>query len=277
MQKSVKPTYSIILMRDDCDVSAFRLHSFWIKLFIFFLIILIAVCIAGAYGTFYYKNRYVVSSAERRDLQRSLGESTIKLENLVNEEWVGRLTGTPPSSSNTLAQNLNSVVMPAPSGVSAGGSASSAPTPYTVQTVAAPSQEDLSMLLSQLGPVRAAGLESDAEIEAKMEAHPVKVSNLKTSFEADDRIRTTYDLSNQQQGITLVGRCNIALVTRDGAVVDVTPSARGVLSFQISRFRKMDILAKIPPTIKKDDIVKVQISAQANEFPLYYKQFAVTN
>ncbi len=270
MQKSVKPTYSIILMRDDCDVSAFRLHSFWIKLFILFLVILITACIVGAYGTFYYKNRYEVTYTERRDLQRSLGDIKIKMESLSNEELVGRFTGSGTASSYA----VNSVVMP---NGSLGGQSSSAPTPLSVPNTAAPTQEDLALLLSQLGPVRTAGIEQEVALAEQMEKHPVKISNLKTIFEADDRIRTTYDLSNQQQGLTLVGKCSIALVTREGAVIDITPSARGVLSFQISRFRKMDILSKIPPTINKDDIAKVQISAQANDLPLYYKQFSVSS
>lgn len=266
--KTPKPTYSIILMRDDCDVSAFRLHSFWVKLFIITLVILIGACIAGAYGTFYYKNRYQVTAADRRELQRTLGENKIKLESLSNEELVGRFTGTGPAGPNA----GNSVVSPN------NGSAN----PTTVagnsgnQNTAMPSQEDLAKLLGQLGPDSAAGVSgSTAEADAQMEKHPVKVSNLKVAFEGENRIRTTYDLSNQQPGLTLVGRCSIALITRDGAIIDVTPSARGVLSFQIARFRKMDILAQIPPNVKQDDIVKVQISAQANDLPRYFKQFAV--
>lgn len=265
--KTPKPTYSIILMRDDCDVSAFRLHSFWVKLFLVTLIILISACIAGAYGTFYYKNRYEVTSADRRELQRTLGKNKIKLESLSNEELVGRFTGSGPggvSSGNTVALPNNG---PGAQAALGGGSG---------QNTTTPTPEDLARLLDQLGPVSIAGTDnSAAELEAQMEKHPVKVSNLKISFEGENRIRTTYDLSNQQPGLTLVGRCSIALVTRDGGVIDITPSARGVLSFQIARFRKMDILAQIPPALKQSDIIKVQISAQANDLPRYFKQFPV--
>lgn len=266
--KTPKPTYSIILMRDDCDVSAFRLHSFWVKLFIITLIILISACMAGAYGTFYYKNRFQVTSADRRELQRTLGENKIKLESLANEELVGRFTGTGPSNPNS----GNSVVSP---NNGSGGQTSMAGNRGN-QSAPMPSQEDLAKLLGQLGPVSAAGTsDNSAEIEAQMEKHPVKVSNLKLAFEGENRLRATYDLSNQQPGLTLVGRCSIALITRDGAITDVTPSARGVLSFQIARFRKMDILTQIPPNIKQNNIVKVQISAQANDLPRYFKQFTV--
>lgn len=266
--KTPKPTYSIILMRDDCDVSAFRLHSFWVKLLIVFLIILIGACAAGVYGTFYYKNRYEVTSTERRELQRTLGENKIKLENFTNEELVGRFTGTGPISSAP----GNTVVSPSSSG---GHSQSSSASPG--EGGAMPTPEDLAKLLNQVGPVRAAGTEGAADLDAQMEEHPVKVSNLKVAFEGEDRARFSYDLSNQRPGVTLVGRCSIALVTREGAVIDITPSTRGVLTFQIARFRKMDILAQIPPTIKRADIVRVQISAKANDFPLYYKQFPLEN
>lgn len=262
--KTPKSTYSIILMRDDCNVSAFRLHSFWIKLFIAFIIALIGACAAGAYGTFYYKNRYELASAERRELQRALGENKIRLENLANEELVGRFTGTGAGASS-----LSSSV--ASSGNAAGGANVLSGSGASVAT--APTPEDLARLLDQSAPVRAAGTGSSSEAESKMEQHPVKVSNLKTSFESEDRMRITYDLSNQQSGTTLIGRCSVALVTRDGTVVDITPSARGVLTFQIARFRKMDILVQIPPAIKRNDIIKIQISAKANDLAIYYKQF----
>jgi hypothetical protein len=139
-----------------------------------------------------------------------------------------------------------------------------------------PSRNDLARLLDQLEPIRAAGVENAVELALMMEKHPVKVANLKTSVEGDDRLRVTYDLSNQDPRMTLTGRCNIALVTREGAIIDITPSSRGVLSFQINRFRKMDILARIPPDIQQNDVIHIQVSAQANDLPLYYKQFPVT-
>lgn len=262
--KTPKPTYSIILMRDDCNVSAFRLHSFWFRFFILFLIILMGLCAAGAYGAFYYKNLYVAAAAERRELQRSLGENRIKLENLVNEELVGRFTGTGPGAPSTgRAQDGQ-----APSGGSIALS-DGAQAPGT----ATPTPEDLARLLDQTGPVRAAGSDSPEPAPPAMEDHPVKVSNLKVTFEGEDRIRFNYDLSNQRPGVTLVGRCSLALVTREGAIIDITPSARGVLSFQIARFRKMDIVAQIPPSLKRSDILRVQISAKANDFPVYSRQF----
>lgn len=252
-------------MRDDCNVSAFRLHSFWIKLFTLFLVVLVGACAAGAYGTFYYKNRYELSSSERRELQRTLGENKIKLENLSNEELVGRYTESSPAASpNKTVSATNGGTVKTGRDSATAASSTATPTPA-----------DLARLLDQQGQAGSAGADSAAEMEAKMEKHPVKVSNLKSVFEGEDRIRVTYDLSNQQQGITLVGRCSIALVTRDGTVIDITPTARGVLTFQIARFRKMDILAQVPASVKRSDIAKVQISAKANEFPLYRKQFPI--
>ncbi|MCL1915896.1 MAG: hypothetical protein FWG17_04230 [Desulfovibrionaceae bacterium] len=251
---SVKPTYSIILMRDDLGVSAFRLHSFWIKLFIFLLVLLIAAGALGAYGTFYYKNRYEATASERRDLQRALGENKIKLESLINEGLVGRFTGGDPGPSRTQTANLS--------------------TPYISTPTIVPNQSDLAVLLRQIGPMRSAGTENDLEEDALMEQHPVRISNLKTAFEGDDRLRVTYDLHNQQPGLTLIGRCGLALITREGAVIDITAGARGVLTFQIARYRKMDILSRIPPNVKKENISKIQVSAQANDLPPYQKQFA---
>ena len=251
---SVKPTYSIILMRDDCGVSTYRLHSFWIKLFVFFLLLLLAAGAAGAYGTFYFKTRYEAAASERRDLQRALGENRIKLESLTNESLVGRFTG---GDAQQRAEGPGT-------------------SPYVSAPSVQPTQSDLALLLRQIGPVHTAGTENDTELDAQMENHPIRVSNLKVSFEGEDRLRVVYDLSNQQPGLTLTGRCSLALVTRDGGIIDLTPAARGVLTFQISRFRKMDILSRIPPNVKKESIAKIQISAQANDLPPYYKQFAIT-
>lgn len=254
-------------MRDDCNVNAFRLHSFWIKLCIVLLIALLGACVAGAYGTLYYHNRYRVSSAERRELQRVLGENKIRLESLSNEELVGRFTGTGSGGAfigNTVVSPNNGQANGQGPLAQNSGEATTLPTP-----------EDLARLLDQSGPVRTAGTTQESDLEAQMEKHPVKIDNLKVKFEGSDRIRFTYDLSNQQQGLTLVGRCSIGLIMREGALIDLTPSARGVLSFQIARFRKMDVLAQIPANIKREDIIKIQVSAKANDLPLYYRQFPI--
>ncbi|MDR2503257.1 MAG: hypothetical protein LBD82_02565 [Deltaproteobacteria bacterium] len=265
MQNSIKPTYSIILMRDDCGVSTFRLHCFWIKLFVLFLIILAAAGVAGAYGTFYYKKRYEVSSAERRALQRSLGENKIKLESLTNEFQVGRFTGLGDVPAGHM-----------PGLSSSQGSTPGASSPYVSAPITTlPTPRDLALLLRQNGPVRTAGTEDDPDLEELMEKHPIKISNLRSAFESEDRLRLSYDLNNQQNGLTLTGRCGIALITREGAVIDIAPSTRGVLTFQISRFRKIEILLRLPPNVKKEDIAKIQISAQANDLPPYYKNFTL--
>lgn len=262
--KTPKPTYSIIFMRDDCNVSAFRLHSFWIKLFIALIIILIAACAAGIYGTIYYEDRYRVSTNERRELQRILGENKVRLEKLANEQLLGRFTGSTSSPGRNPGSNsVSPTANPVPAA------------PATPGSTASPSPEDLAKLLDQISPAQSAGADIPTDIEKQMAEHPVQISNLKINFEDEKRIRLRYDLRNQKEGITLIGRCSIALITRNGDTLDITPSARGVLSFQIARFRKMDILAQIPASVKKEDLVKVQISAKANEFPLYYTQFPI--
>jgi hypothetical protein len=37
----------------------------------------------------------------------------------------------------------------------------------------------------------------------------------------------------------------------------------------------MDLLTQIPASVKREEIAKVQISAKANDFPLYYKRFPI--
>jgi hypothetical protein len=84
----VKSKYNVLLMRDDTNVRRYRLNSFWIRLGIYFLVLLVFVAAAGGYAgyTYWSENRELVQ--ENREISRELMEVRMELERLENIEQI---------------------------------------------------------------------------------------------------------------------------------------------------------------------------------------------
>ena len=315
-------------MRDDSGVSAFRLHSLWLKLFVILLVALTLLCVFGVYGTFYYKHRHHAEKQERHDSQEELKETKIQLERLQNidelrlksiELELSELKQDLRGNETQLQRLLNLEKLIQASGMEHGSSFSSVVQPSvpavgtehgegSLSAAAAPSPEYLKELLDQNaggnasrtvsaptsagssasadasgGTLPAAGRQtppSGASSTATRQtqtsetpAHPIKVSNLQSTFQGSDRIRISFDLSNQDSRLTLVGRCNLLVITAKGVVLPIQPTSRGIMTFQIARYRKMESVFTLPAGITVDDVVQIQVNAQANDLPPYQVHF----
>lgn len=80
----IKSSYSILVMRDDCTVSTFRMRAFWLKVIIFAVIFLILSCAAAIYGTYYYHGRYQNAAEKRNALQAELTAAKVELQERRN-------------------------------------------------------------------------------------------------------------------------------------------------------------------------------------------------
>lgn len=74
--------YSVLFMRDDSDVLRFRMSSFWLKFFVYFIILIIAVAAGASFLSYHYWNKTVT-------LESRLNAQEAKLKPL--QEQMGRL------------------------------------------------------------------------------------------------------------------------------------------------------------------------------------------
>lgn len=253
-KKKESNTYSLILMRDDYGVRTMRLHGVWFKIAVLFIIALIAVSAAGIYSTKYMLDIYQFYSEENAELKKTLHTQKMELERLQNIDNIP----VPGGRSSTQAQAAASTADgTAPAGVT-----------LTVG--------DLTALLGQ-APATAIGTNPATGTLDTPEAakHPVRIANLKTVTESPSRMRISFDLNNQNSRLTLLGRCSVYAITRQRALVPLRPESRGVMSFQIARYRRMESTFILPDSITAQDVVKIQVTAQANDFPLYTRTFNI--
>jgi hypothetical protein len=85
---SSKAKYNVLMMRDNTPVRRYRVSPLWLKLALYFLLVLLAVAGAGGYFglTFWKENR--VLREDQAASQRELRELHIELERLKNIEQI---------------------------------------------------------------------------------------------------------------------------------------------------------------------------------------------
>ena len=79
---------NVLFMRDDSNVRRYRVSPIWLKLALYGLILLCAMALGGFYAgyTYWSANKELVE--ERRELQRNLRETSLRLERLENVEKI---------------------------------------------------------------------------------------------------------------------------------------------------------------------------------------------
>ncbi|MDR2892576.1 MAG: hypothetical protein LBV80_05770 [Deltaproteobacteria bacterium] len=351
--KPIKPSYSILLMRDDCAVSTFRMRTFWFKLIVVLVLLLMAACALTVYGTMYYKERYQIAAQERRTLQAELSELRVQLQDSANlailphgqadrhravlggrsqpysvnsitttartqtghgqtpaEEaaaassaaapqnlagassasgaagQLGATTGQNQSAATAAGQNAGAATEPGPV-ATAGQNGQSATAGHNGQSTATagqngqadasaaltPSAEDMRNLLDASAPVTVAGVRPDLGEATESDDHPIKIANAAVFFEAGNKMRVSFDISNQPQKETLAGNCSVFVITRQGAEVKLTPLSSGSLTFRIERYKKMQSVLTLPDNISKNDVIRIKFVVTINDQPNYWRIF----
>lgn len=263
-------------MRDDNTVSTFRVRTFWFKLLLALLLLLLAVCGLGSYGAVYYKGKYDAMLQKNDQLQMELSETRVRLQDRTNLSILP--SGVPGQESSTYVSDN---IRPLTPGLEAGTATSSIETISAGRNTgeagatAVPDPQDLQSLLGQNGQVDAAGTTLAPSNPEDMEAHAIRVSNVSITYEAGNRAQVVFDIANQPQKETLSGNCVIFAVTKQGALVELETVVRNSLSFRIRMFRKMTAALKMPEGLARDDIVNLRFVVKVPGLPDYTKVFPV--
>jgi hypothetical protein len=269
-----KPTYSILLMRDDHAVSTFRVRTLWFKGLLALFLLLLAVCGLGSYGAVYYKGKYDAELRKNDQLQMELSETKVRLQDRTNLSILP--DGVPGQDSSAyIADN----VRPVTPGAEAGTATSS------IETITAGRAAGQGAFapdvpgLQHLGPeeTTSSAAPTAAPNSEDMESHAIRVSNVSLSYEAGNRAQVIFDIANQPQKETLSGGCAIFAVTRQGGLVELETVVRNSLSFRIRMFRKMSAALKVPEGLARDDIVSLRFVVKVPGLPDYVKVVPLNN
>jgi len=80
--------YSVLFMRDDRDVTRYRISPFWLKMFIFVQIFLLLCAAGGIFMGVRGVKRNVDLRAENKSLEQRLVDAEVRLERLGNMEKI---------------------------------------------------------------------------------------------------------------------------------------------------------------------------------------------
>ncbi|WP_338669560.1 hypothetical protein [Pseudodesulfovibrio methanolicus] len=80
--------YSVLFMRDDRDVTRYRLSPFWLKMFVFSQVFLLLCAVGGIYmGVRGFRVNAALQS-QKKDLEQRLVDAEVRLERLGNMEKI---------------------------------------------------------------------------------------------------------------------------------------------------------------------------------------------
>jgi hypothetical protein len=80
--------YSVLFMRDDRDVTRYRLSPFWLKMFVFSQVFLLLCAVGGIYmGVRGFRINAALQS-QKKDLEQRLVDAEVRLERLGNMEKI---------------------------------------------------------------------------------------------------------------------------------------------------------------------------------------------
>lgn len=214
-----KAKYNVLMMRDNSPVKRFRMSPVWLKLGLYFLLLLMACAGAGGYFgvTFWQQNRQLRD--EIASTQRELREVRIELERLQNIDKI--LKSNDPEELQALFGNV--VAEPSPE--------RPAPPP--------PPKVNLSQVFKRI------------------DLQQVKIDNMLAKFQSG-KMYVSFNLNNLQTEETVTGRADLEIVTNTGKDRPLSLN-RNDLVFQIQRFKQISTTFSLPPSIPVDDIFGLRL------------------
>lgn len=241
--------YTVLVMRDDTQVRRMRFSPFWLKFFLWFLLILTAVAGAGSWGSYYFWEKGRAQKTRLAQLERQNADLGIKLERLQNmETLIGASESTP----------LDPVLDTGPT----------ATTPTDDKTLSGVGPGDLPALVDVAGNATETGnataaetLDADNATAPGGEA-PVKLENINLRANSNKTLRLGVSFVNTT-GKPIRGYASLTLLTPSGEVPATVPSDD--LDFQMTRMKRATTTFPLPENVNMDDVEAVRINVFVDE------------
>lgn len=230
--------YSVLFMRDDRDVTRYRVSPFWMKMFVFTQIFLFLCAAGGIYMGVRGFRINAALQAENKSLEQRLVDAEVRLERLGNMEKI--LESYDPTELQSLLAAATS----------------------EVEQQAAPEAEpvDLSKIFVRVDTQKV-GVEN---LQVKLVKQKVSLS-----FELNN-------LQASKDG-AVVGQGDLMLLKKDGTPVKPKVNTRD-LSFQIQRFKRMQTSFLLPDGLDRKELFGLRLEIKgkdgdvifAETYPLYH-------
>jgi len=236
---SRKGKISCIWFRDDEPARRVRLHPGWLRFLAYFAVFLVLAAAGGSFAGYEFWRRVQDLQSEKRDLEKRLSESLIKLERLLNIEKL--LQTSDPTELRELLGGLG-VEMPAtkpsaqPAQQPAAKGAKEAPKPQ-----AAESRQGLDL----------------ADIMGRVDLGQVGVENFRVKLDAKS-VQVGFDLNNLMPQSSLAGNGQLLVVARDGAMVPLE-APKEDMAFQIQRFKQVNAHAALPAQVDRNAVFGLRL------------------
>lgn len=234
---SGKGRINLIWFRDEEPAKRLRIRAGWVRAGTYLLVLLVLAASGGAFTSWELWRRARDLQLDKRETEKRLSETMLKLERLQNIEKL--LQTTDPTELSQLLAGL---------GLETPGnrSAQSSPQPQAAPAKGGKDQpgKDQAQAASRPAPERdkPAGFDL-ADVMGRTDLGQVVVENFRTKTDAKG-LHYGFDLSNLMPQ-PLAGSGQLLLVARDGTTYPVQ-TGKDDLNFSIQRFKQVSAQAPLP-------------------------------
>lgn len=283
--------YSLLLMRDDSEARTYRVHGGFLRLFLWFLLVLVAGGSAGVAGSVYYWKKYR-ALGERHDAQeREISEMRLQLERLVALETVltasnGTIpqsrhaeigvSGSAPLTRNASASSALPGGTPAVRNATAAHNATSAAEATLPAANATESAAGNAALTGDA--LRPPGQEAAHPRIASGES-PLRVAGFIARATGQQRLRISYELStegNDEQRM-IAGMVRYFAIFSNGTRVELPSYDSDGSRFSITRMKLMQSSARLPQGYRAADVEKIDMLIELSEDEKFEERFEVNS
>lgn len=222
---------NVIWFRDEEPARRLRLRPGWVRAVSYALVLIVLAAAVASFAAWEFWRRTIEMQSERRDAEKRLSDTLLKLERLQNIEKL--LQTSDPTELSQLLAGLG-VETPAAKGQAA------APAPQQGKGGKDAAKEPARN--AQPEREKPAGFDL-ADIMGRIDIGQVGVENFRARVDAKG-VSYGFDLSNLMPQ-SLAGNGQLQAVSRDGNVFPVQ-TGKDDLAFSIQRFKQVSASAPLP-------------------------------
>ena len=227
-----KGKISLIWFRDDESAKRVRLHPAWLKALTYLAVLLVLCAAGGSFAGFEFWRRAEDLRQEKRDVDKRLSETLLKLERLQNIDQLLRTTD--PTEIGQLLAGLG-LEMPA---------AKNAP-----QAQPKNAKEAAKEAAKPVPVEREKGSFDLADVIGKVDLGQVSVEGFRAKLEGK-AIQFGFDLNNLLPQSSQAGIGQLFIVTREGSLIPLE-TGKDDLTFQIQRYKQVNGQAPLPGQVDR--------------------------
>jgi hypothetical protein len=228
---------SLIWFKDDEPAWRMRVHPAWLRALTYLGLVVLLVAAGGMLVGYEFWRKTQEVTQEKREVEKRLSESMIKLERLQNIEKL--LQNSDPSELKDLLSGIG-VEMPGNKQASPGAKGQ-AQTPAQAKPAQASDKPSLDL----------------TDIMGRVDIGQVGVENFRVKLEAKT-VQVSFDLNNLMPQSSLAGSGQLLAVARDGTLTPLEV-AKEELAFQIQRFKQFNAQALMPATLDRKDLFGLRL------------------